>query len=219
MNFDSIAPFYRAMERVSAGGKLQRCRMTWTNEVRHAQRILLAGEGHGRFLEECAAKFPNARLLCVDASAEMLRISRLRWERSGGGGERVEFVQATLPDWTPPAGEFDLIVTNFFFDCFVPPTLEWVIERLSTAAAPRADWLVGDFAVPGRGWQRWRARVLLGLAYGFFCRATQLEARQLTAPDPFLLRAGFQLHRRTTMEWGLLQSDWWTRQGFKDFAN
>jgi ubiquinone/menaquinone biosynthesis C-methylase UbiE len=211
MSFDRLAPVYRGMEWMLAGNKLQRCRLRWTAEVRHARRILLVGEGHGRFLEWCPEQFPHAQVLCVDASAAMLRIARERWQRSGGQTGAAQFVQAALPSWLPPAAEFDLLVTNFFFDCFAPATLERVIERLDSAAAPGANWLIADFTVPSRGWRRWRARLVLALAYGFFRRVTRLEAHQLTAPDPFLLQAGFQLHRRATTECGLLQSDWWRR--------
>ena len=211
MSFDRIAPYYRAMEWMLAGKNLQRCRTRWAGELRQPQRILLVGEGHGRFLELCPQRFPQARVMCVDASAQMLAIARQRWHLANGCGDSIEFIQATLPEWSPPAGEFDLIVTNFFLDCFGPGTLERVIERLTKAAAPRADWLIADFSMPPRGWRRWRAQVVLALAYGFFRRVTRLEARQLTPPDPILLRAGFQLHRRVAMECGLLQSDWWSR--------
>jgi len=211
MSFDRIAPFYRSMEWVLAGGKLHRCRTMWLGEVRQAQRILLAGEGHGRFLELCPKRFPGAQIVCVDASAEMLAIAERRWQRSGGWGKSVQFVQATLPDWSPASGGFDLIVTNFFLDCFALPTLPRVIESLSNVAAPRADWLVADFVLPPCGWRRWRAQIVLALAYAFFRRVTHLEARQLVTPDTWFIQAGFRLRRRATVESGLLQSDWWSR--------
>lgn len=50
MNFDRLAPFYRAMETLAAGGKLQRCRLAFLGEIPIPRRVLLAGEGHGRFL-------------------------------------------------------------------------------------------------------------------------------------------------------------------------
>ncbi len=70
MSFDRLAPYYRGMERLLAGNKLHRCRTAWLEEVRDAKRILLAGEGHGRFLEVCAREFPQATIVCVDASRE-----------------------------------------------------------------------------------------------------------------------------------------------------
>ena len=72
MSFDHLAPFYRGMEFVLAGGKLQRCRLEWLEEVKDSRQVLIVGEGPGRFLMECAKTLPDAQILCVDASAAML---------------------------------------------------------------------------------------------------------------------------------------------------
>jgi len=212
MSFDRIAPFYRALELLLAGGKLQRCRVMWLDRVWSARNILLVGEGHGRFLEVCARRFPRSQILYVDASGAMLRIAKRRWLRAGGRPSAVEFVRAELPSWTPPANQFDLVVTHYFLDCFTPQDLELVVERLARAAKPTADWLVADFAVPPCGWRRLRAQAILALAYGCFQPATGLEARAITPPDGMLQAAGFQLQRRQTKECGLLQADWWARR-------
>ena len=211
MSFDRLAPIYRTMERVLAGGKLQRCRTAWVAEVRSARRILLVGEGHGRFLERCAREFPEASITCVDASRAMLRLAAARWQAAGGRAEAVEFVQAELPAWRAPEARFDLIVTHFFLDCFPAPQLAEVVAGLARAATPGARWLLADFTVPPRGWRRWRARWILALAYAFFRRATNLPARQITPPDPFLEQAGFRRVKWRTSEWGLLRSDLWAR--------
>lgn len=211
MSFDRLAPFYRAMECVLAGNKLHRCRLAWVDEAPASiKRILLAGEGHGRFLEVCARKFPHARITCVDASAVMLRVAEARWRVDGSAGF-VEFVHATLPAWAARPGEFDLIVTQFFLDCFPPSELADVVASLARAATPGAHWLLADFAVPERGWQRGRARLILWLAYAFFRKAANLSASELTSPDSLLERAGFRRARGRVTEWGLLRSELWVR--------
>lgn len=211
MSFDRLAPFYRAMEWLLAGGKLQRCRVAWLAEIPEPRRILLVGEGHGRFLEVCARRFPQAAIMCVDASRGMLRVSEARWRAAGGRPGAIEFVQALLPEWPGDAGSFDLIVTNFFLDCFTAAQLGPVVAALARRAAPDACWLIADFNVPPRGWQRWRARLILASAYAFFHWATALPARELIPPDGFLSAAGFRLTRRRLAEWGLLHADVWVR--------
>jgi ubiquinone/menaquinone biosynthesis C-methylase UbiE len=124
---------------------------------------------------------------------------------------RVEFVHADALSWTPPAKAYDLIVTNFFLDCFREDQLKQIIYGLAEAAAPQSNWLIADFQTPQRGLQRIRSRLILGMMYAFFKTVTCLPAHQLIEPDPFLQRAGFTLHRRTEAEWGLLRSDWWQR--------
>src|SRR3954447_6386203 len=118
MSFEPLAPHYTWMEKVLAGPRLQRCRLAWINALAGCNDILIAGVGHGHFLRRCAQRFPAARITNVDASAGMLRQAQRRLRATGGRMDRFTFVQASLPDWSPPAAAFDAIVTHFFLDCF-----------------------------------------------------------------------------------------------------
>lgn len=208
MSFDRLAPFYRALEICTAGGKLQRCRTALLDEVPEPRRILLAGEGHGRSLEAISRRFPKAEIVAVDSSARMLEIAA----RQAGPG-RVTFIHADLLEWNGPAGTFDLIVTHFFLDCFPERDLAVIVARLGRLATPAADWLLADFQVaPGRA-ARLRSRAILALLYGFFRITCRLPARSLIPPDGDLEKAGFTRHRRVTHDWGLLKSEWWRRGG------
>lgn len=211
MNFDRLAPYYYRMERVLGGNKLQRCRVEWMGEVTSAKRALLAGEGHGRFLGECARRLPDTHFTYVDASAGMLEQARKAWRMAGGLEERITFVQATLPDWEPEAGAHDLIVTHFFLDCFPPSELARVVAALARAAKPGTNWLLADFREPERGLLKWRARLIVGSLYLFFRVVTRLPSRKITPPDELMRQNGFELEGRRLSEWGLLHSDWWKR--------
>jgi ubiquinone/menaquinone biosynthesis C-methylase UbiE len=211
MSFDVLAPHYRWMEFILAGEKLQRCRTAFLDEVPAARDILLLGEGHGRCLVECRRRFPNARITCVDASEQMLIQARRQLLRHNLETTRVEFIHADVLHWSPAAGNCDLVITNFFLDCFRAEQLEQIISRLATATMPGANWLIADFQTAATGLKRIRSRMILWSMYVFFRTMTRLPARKLTEPDSYLKRAGFTLHRRTETEWGLLHSDWWKR--------
>jgi ubiquinone/menaquinone biosynthesis C-methylase UbiE len=211
MSFDTLAPYYRGMESLLAGEKLHRCRTRFLDEIPATRSILLMGEGHGRSLVECRRRFPNAHIICVDASTLMLDQARRHLTRANLTADRVEFIHADVLRWSPPAASSDLIVTNFFLDCFRAEQVEQIVARLATAATPEANWLLADFQIPRAGWKRLRSRLIIGSLYTFFRVMTRLPARKLTPPDPFLERAGFTLHRRAESEWGLLHSDWWKR--------
>jgi hypothetical protein len=89
----------------------------------------------------------------------------------GGGGvgvEGIQFVQADILEWTPPAREFDLVASHFFLDCFPPEQLERLVGRLAGAAKPEARWLLSDFCEPPVGLGKWRARLVLEAMYLFF---------------------------------------------------
>jgi SAM-dependent methyltransferase len=210
MSFDLLAPHYRWMEWVLAGGKLQRCRTTFLEDVRQAKNVLLLGEGNGRFLKAFARVNDTAHITVLDASTAMLQQARRRMA-STDTHHRVEYIHADIFSWSPPQHRFDLIVTNFFFDCFRPDQLEQLIPRLAASATEEAHWVVSDFCVPAQGWARWRARGIIAAMYCFFRVVTQLPARSLTPVAPLLESSGFQLLRSRPSEWGLLRTDLWRR--------
>jgi ubiquinone/menaquinone biosynthesis C-methylase UbiE len=214
MSFDRLAPHYTWMERVLAGPRLQRCRIAWLEHLAGCERILIVGVGHGHFLRACARRFPRATITSVDASTAMLARAR---RRAGEHGHRLEYVHASLPQWRPEPARFDAIVTHFFLDCFEPTVLGVVVDLLAHAARPHARWLLADFTVPSRGWQRQRARLIHGMMYAFFRPVAGVGARCVTPPDDLLREHGFTLAHRLTTDWGLLQSDAWVR-GEKDRA-
>ena len=209
MSFDPIAPHYRWMESILAGRKLQRCRTEFLGELDEAENILIVGEGNGRFLLECRRRFRDARITCVDASRRMLDLARIQLRRAGLTDRRVEFLHADALEWQPPSKAYDLIVTHFFLDCFRPGQLDEIIRKLAKSGRSEASWLIADFRVPCGRIARWRARIILWCMYSFFRAITRLPAKELTAPDAFLIQAGFALEQRRLSEWGLLHSDLW----------
>jgi SAM-dependent methyltransferase len=207
--FDWLAPHYRWMEWILAGTKLQRCRVEFLGAVPIPRRVLLLGEGNGRFLGELLRRFPGTSVTVVDASAGMLETARARLQRQGLNPGNVEFIHADALEWQPPTAEYDLIGTCFFLDCFRPDQLARLVPRLAAAAAPGAHWLIADFRLPDSGLARWRALAILRSMYFFFRRATGLPATELTPVDPLLAQSGFTLRSRRLQDWGLLHSDCW----------
>ena len=210
-NFDWLAPHYRWMEFVLAGGKLQRCRTAFLASLPKPQRVLLLGEGNGRFLGAFSRAFPEARVTCVDASPRMLRQARAHRESAGGTSEKVEYVTADVGDWKFPAAEFDLIVTHFFLDCFRPDQLDGLIPKIAASGKAGAHWLVADFCRARQGWRRWRSQLILSMMYWFFETCSGLPARELTEPDTRMQAQGWHLQQRRYAEWDLLHTDLWVK--------
>ena len=208
MSFDLLAPHYTWMERVLAGPRLQRARTVWIEQLANCDRIFIAGVGHGHFLRACAKRFPHAQIVSVDASAGMLNRARAAVPNH----PRFEFVHASFPQWRPPAHSFDALVTHFFLDCFPPRQLGEVIAGLSESVRTRAHWLVTDFSIPARGWKRQRARAIHSAMYAFFRPIAGVRAKRVTPPDDLMRSEGFVLTGRAHREWGLIQSDIWSRR-------
>jgi SAM-dependent methyltransferase len=210
MSFDRLARPYRALELLLAGTLLQRCRTAYLSQTAHVRHALICGEGPGRYLVEFAKCSPAAQITCLDASPAMLAAAKRRCRAKGVNPNRIHFTHCDIRAWSGAAGQFDLIATHFFLDCFPPDQLADVIGRIAACAAPDALWALSDFCEPDHGWRRVRARIILALAYRFFRVATNLPASRLAAPDPFLEEQGFQLCQRRVLNYGLLHADLWS---------
>lgn len=211
MNFDRLAPFYPWLETFCAGSLMQRCRTAFLARVKHCRRALLIGEGTGKFLTELLRAHPEIEITCVEQSRNMIEQSRRRLAREQLEVARVQFVQADILNWTLPPEKFDLIVTNFFLDCFGTGQLQTLVPQLAGSATPDAVWLLADFCVPENGWRRWRAKMVLASLYTFFKMTTSLAANRLTPPDGLLVSAGFDLRERRLASFGLTHADYWQR--------
>ncbi len=219
MSFDILAPIYRLMERVLAGGKLHRCRCAFIARLPQPRNILILGEGPGRFVVECVRKFPDASITCVEESGKMIAEARKHLAGYQLSAHNVTFFESDAVPWLEQQqqtqkdqhDEFDLIVTHFFLDCFRADQLETLVPAIASVAAKDAHWLLGDFQEASRGWRRWRSRCILAIMYTFFRAVTRLPASSLTRPDTYLQSAGFSLRERLEYDWELLKSDWWVR--------
>ena len=209
MSFDTLAPYYRGLEFVTAGGILQRCRTSFLTETKQSRRALLLGEGPGRFLVELLRANARVEVTCVERSPRMIEAARRQLDESELA--RVRFEQADALAWHPPRAMFDLIVTHFFLDCFLCEELQALVANIAASATQDARWLLADFREPEVGWQKWRAKAVLTLLYGFFRFATGLSAARLTPPAGFLEMSGFRLAGRRLANFGLVHSDLWRR--------
>jgi len=211
MSFDTLAPYYRWMELILAGGKMHRCRTAFLDQIPQPKNILLLGEGHGRSLVECCRRFGDAQITCVDASERMLDQARRQLARHTLKAGRVEFIHTDILNWLASGKIYDVIITNFFLDCFRPEQLAQMIPRIADISTPDANWLIADFQIPDAGWRRLRSELIIWMLYVFFRMTTRLAAHELIKPDSLLEKASFTLHRRIESEWGLFHSDWWRR--------
>ena len=210
MSFNRLAPHYRWMEFLFAGEELHRCRTQFIPQICSARKILILGEGNGRFLLECRRAVPEAKITCVDSSARMLSIAKQRVETNGLSTENIEFVHANALEWKTRQ-RFDTIVTHFFLDCFRRDELELLVDKLAAFAEPIATWLIADFREPKSGIRRFRAQIILWSLYAFFRLTTGITANRIVPPDSFLITHGFQLRQRCESNLGLLYSDCWQR--------
>ncbi len=207
MNADRIASSYRWLEYAAFGLALEHARFDFLSHAADARRVLVLGEGDGRFLERLLRCNPNASVAVVEPSGRMIQLARPRV--APGDRSRVEFHQIDAVAHPLPAGPFDCVVTHFFLDTLNCRDAESVIGKLSAQLSPGASWLVSEFQEPPGGIRRLHARLWLAAMFGFFSMTTGLRATKLPPYRKMLERRGLAEIDHRERRFGLIRSQVW----------
>lgn len=211
MNCDALARSYELLEYLSFGRFLERSRFAFLDELRTSRRALLCGGGDGRFLARLLCANPRVEVDFVDLSPRMIELAARRCTAMGRSFQaRVRFHVADIRQFKPRPEGYDLIVTNFFLDCFTEEELAAVVSFLAGCATPPLRWVVSDFRQAGGPIGRlWTAAVIRSL-YAAFRLTTGLHVNRLPDYPSALASKGFLLRLEETFLGGLLHSSLWT---------
>jgi ubiquinone/menaquinone biosynthesis C-methylase UbiE len=190
LNCDSIARWYRWLEYAAFGGALRRRREAFLFELGNPQKVLVLGDGDGRFLQVFTALYPEARVDAVDISARMIELASAR--APGAAFHLADAREFAFEE------EYDLATAHFFFDCFEAEELAPLLGRVRTKR-----WLVSEFR--NTPWSRPFVRGL----YFFFRLTTGLRVTRLPDHRAALQELGFRMEREETALKGALVSELW----------
>lgn len=209
MNADGIAPFYRWIEYAAFGTTLERARVEFLSWASKAERVLILGEGDGRFLRALLQCNGRARVDIVERSARMIGLARKRVPETAHS--RVQFHLLDLTRDPLPAGPFDLVVTLFVLDVLNFSDTTAFIENVVRNMAPGALWLITEFQEPS-GWiARMHARLWLFVMYRFFALTTGLSVSSLPPYRTVLQTKGWVEVAHRERRFGLIRSQVWRR--------
>jgi tRNA (cmo5U34)-methyltransferase len=107
-----------------------------------ARAILELGVGTGETARRVLARHPDAELVAVDSSAEML-------ERAGQVLPHADLRQARLED-PLPEGPFDLVVSALAVHHLDGPGKQDLFKRIAAQLAPGGRFVLADVVVPER---------------------------------------------------------------------
>jgi ubiquinone/menaquinone biosynthesis C-methylase UbiE len=209
VSFDPVAGPYRWLEYLSFGPWLTRCRTAQIAQLANLRHALVLGDGDGRFLARLLAAHPHMTADVVDSSEAMLRLLDQRISQSGAQG-RVCLHHADVLEWQPH-GEYDLVVSHFFLDCFFPEQVEQLLDHILPQLAPEAQWVISEFAIPSGKLTAPAGRMVVSLLYRAFGWLTGLRVRTLPDYAGSLHRRGWVVMREQPFLWGLLCSQIWSR--------
>jgi len=205
-DFDPLARIYRAMEYLTFGPALWRCRCAFLSEMGSAENALVIGDGDGRFARRLLDVNRRIQIDAVDLSRAMLESLRAK---AGPRADRVSAYRADARIWEPPRADYDMIVTHFCLDCFTTGEVDALARRLRSRVKPAARWVVSEFAIPERRLARLVAGPLICALYFAFRLLTGLGVDRLPDHRAALARAGFALERERRSLKGLLVSEIW----------
>jgi ubiquinone/menaquinone biosynthesis C-methylase UbiE len=167
MNFDPLARYYDTIAGLVYWGAIQKSQLTFLDQIKRRSNVLIVGGGTGWILNylpsECAS------VTYIEPSREMMKFSRNRKVNFP-----VKFIQSPIEN-TNLQSEFDVIITNFFFDQFDEKEGKRVARKLKDSLKENGTWILTDFEDNGQWWQT----LLLRFMYTFFVKTTGLRTYQL----------------------------------------
>jgi len=181
--FNVIAPFYDLLGTLVFWGSLHRSQLTFIGELRGSKAILILGGGTGRILPLVLDNAPQATIVFIDASAEMIARAKQRVSPT----THIRFVHGT-EEYIPDDVYFDAVITNFYFDLFPEPELLQVLSVIKSRLSRKALWLVTDF-VAVKPWHNF----MLQLMYLMFRRIGSVENSRLPDWATALKVSGFEV--------------------------
>ena len=202
-NFDLVAAMYPALEWAAFGRALDRARTSFLDRIMCCDRLLLIGEGNGRFLADCLRRKTGGSITVVDSSAKMLSLLRSRI-RNIDSRTSLQLLEADFLEWNGDARRFDATVTHFFLDLFKPARQRVVIEKIGALSGPDGIWVDVDFQ-PGAG--SMFHRTIDWLQYQVDHRWNGVEADRHYDSRPLVRNAGWTGTERRTFCGGFVAAE------------
>lgn len=206
--YNRLAAFYVWLERLAFGNALNKARFSLLAELKDAQKILILGEGDGRFLARALASLPLANFLVLEQSPKMIALAKQRLTKRELS--RVQFIEMQLTkthlaeDLQLATASFDAVVSCFFLDMFEAAEICNLIETFQRYLKATGSWYYVDFCQSQTGFQALYARFFLKLMYRFFAWQTALQTRNLVNPHSLFEAKGFRLIRRNDSQFNFL---------------
>jgi ubiquinone/menaquinone biosynthesis C-methylase UbiE len=206
--FDLVASFYPLLEQIVFGPKLSRARRSFISRVTEGRKILLIGEGNGRFLCEVVKQTSSASITVVDSSTRMLA-SASRRIATINCSSRIELIHSDILEWRADAGSYDRIVTHFFLDLFPPDRIRRVVEKISQLAMEDCLWINVDFTSENQSLPQ---KLLMWAQYRFFRIFARIEAPRLFDAGTLIRNANWEILKTRLLDSGLISASLLSRR-------
>ncbi|MBL4574939.1 MAG: class I SAM-dependent methyltransferase [Opitutaceae bacterium] len=215
--FGRLTRLYQLLEVLAFGNSLAKARFAFLPDLSHCRKILILGEGDGRFLLQLHKQNPTATIECIDLSAKMLAKAKERLHTHGNPETlaNLHFRQADIRDIILPENTYDAIITLFFLDCFNQDSSEKIISKMAPSLQSGGHWYWADFRQPAKGWRAFRARIWLAMLYQFFRWQTNIEATHIVPTESILKQNKLILLKSINRQAGLIRTTLFQKESKK----
>jgi ubiquinone/menaquinone biosynthesis C-methylase UbiE len=181
--YSNVARFYDGLSRLVFGKALVLSQIHFLPLIPVNANVLIVGGGTGWILEEIAKIHPQGLTITyVEIATKMVELSRKR----NIGNNQVTFVNDNVEN-VKDVYAFDVVITSFLFDNFLPITAARIFERLHYLLRPGGIWLNTDFQLTDKWWQS----VLLKSMLLFFKTLSGIESSKLPDMDSQFMQHGY----------------------------
>jgi len=166
-DFDRVASSYGFLSKLIFGDQLLKAQCTFLQDIKEETSVLIVGGGNGEILE-LLTDIKKIQIDFVESSLEMISLAR----------ERVasQLVNFHHLDFTDFSGQYDVVIANFFLDCFEGERLEDMANHLLACLKEHGMLLVTDFQCTSS----LRHRVLNWAMHLYFRLFAKLDAKKLS---------------------------------------
>ncbi|MFZ9824370.1 MAG: class I SAM-dependent methyltransferase, partial [Gemmataceae bacterium] len=151
-----------------------------------------------------------AELLVMDESPRMLDLAKRRIANANPPiNNQIKFRCANVFEILPLSGTFDLIVCNFFLDCFTSSEIGHLLGLFRQMILESGLLVVGDFRKPDSIFGKFIGEFILKIMHVFFEKTSGISATELTDLHAMLLERSFQKAVEKKLFFGFLNSSIW----------
>jgi len=144
--FDKVARFYEFLAALYSTGQIAASKAWQVHQLKAGQRVLYVGVGAGE--DAVLAADRAVELTCVDLSKKMLARTERRLATAGHSATLLCDDIRNLHRY----GQYDVVVANYFLNCFTPGDLRGTLRHLVHLLAPAGRLMIADVAPISENW-------------------------------------------------------------------
>ena len=145
LRFKALTPYFDRFAAVTVRDRALKRRLLEQVRLEPGDSVLDLGAGTGTLAILLKERFPEARVVGLDADPEILAIARSKADEAGADIELVESMSTAMPF---PDASFDAVVSTLFFHHLDSGAKRTTLAEVARVLKPGGRLHVGDWGPP-----------------------------------------------------------------------